>query len=613
MKPTTLKRLTKQAKQPKVYAADLFCGAGGTSTGLREACEQMGAQLKLVAINHWEIAIATHSDNHPNAEHLCASVDSVDPRKCVPGGRLQLLIAAPECTHHSRARGGKPRNDQSRASAWLVLRWLEMLTVDNVLIENVPDFVTWGPLGSNGKPLKKRKGETFNAFITALKSLNYNVDWKVLNCANYGDPTTRERLFIMARRGRKPINWPAPTHSVDGAKTLFGEMEKWRAAREIIDWSLPGQSIFDPGRKRPLSPNTMKRIVAGLRKFSGLPFVLPNEGYFRGNAPRSVEKPVPAVTQRGAGAVVHPFVLSVNGGKDGYLRGSSVDAPLPAITAHPTTALVEPYIISMEHSNGKGRMQPFVTTVNHGKDETRTYPISKPMPTITSVDAWALIEPFIVMLNGTTDKAVNRSSRSVSDPLPTVVGSAPHLYLAQPFLTEYHGGKDSHKRVHSVEEPLPTQDTSNRFGLAQPFLVQYHGTNEGGKERVRSVDKPMPTVAGDHNPALVMPYITKYYGSSKSAQSVDEPLDTVTATDRFGLVEPVVQGTGYGVPLVLADGSQAILDIRFRMLQPHELAAAMSFPKEYKFAGKRRDVVKQIGNAVPTRTAEALCLALLDS
>lgn len=459
-------------KRPRIYAADLFCGAGGTSTGLRDACERLGAQLKLVAINHWELAIATHSENHPDAKHLCTSVDAVDPRKVVPGGRLQLLVASPECTHHSRARGGKPRNDQSRASAWLVLRWLELLTVDNVLIENVPDFITWGPLGANGKPLKKRKGEIFTAFIAALKAMNYNVDWKVLNCANYGDPTTRERLFIMARRGRKPINWPVPTHSADGAETLFGEMKKWRAAREIIDWTLPGTSIFDPKRKKPLSPNTMKRIVAGLHKFSGLPFVLPNEGYFRGNAPRSVDKPVPAVTQRGAGAVVQPFVLSVNGGKDGYLRGSSVDAPLPAITAHPTTALVEPYIISLEHTtaNGKqvrsveqpvstitgegriGLVEPYITTVNHGTDATRTYPIDKPMPTITSVDAWALIEPFIVMLNGTSEKAMKNSSRSVDEPLPTVVGSAPHLYLAQPFVI----GQQSDAAPRSVDDPLPT-------------------------------------------------------------------------------------------------------------------------------------------------------------
>lgn len=483
-----------------IHAADLFCGAGGTSTGLRLAVEELGLKLDLLVVNHWQVAIETHQANHPYAQHLCEEIDGVNPRKAVPRGRLDILVASPECLHHSRARGGRPMNDQSRASAWHVLRWAEALRIDNILVENVPEFRLWGALGTNGLPLKSRKGETYNAFLNALRSLGYVVEDRVLNAANYGDPTTRERLFILARRGRRRIVWPEPTHTPNGQTTLFGPTQRWRAAREIIDWSVAGESIFN--RKRPLSANTMARIAAGLKKFGGAAFVLPLEGFYRGNAPRSLEQPLPTITQRGVGAVVQPFILNVRGGNDGYLRGARVDAPLPTVTATSPLALVEPFIIGQQSCS---------------------------------------------------------APRSVNEPLPTIATKGA-IALVEPFLVEYHGGKDGANRVRPVDVPLPTQDTSNRFGLVQPFLVKYNG--EGGGPR-----------------------------------SVDEPLDTLTAKDRFGLVVPELAG--------------AVLDIRFRMLLPHELARAMSFPDEYRFAGNRSEVVRQIGNAVPVQTAKALCLALL--
>ena len=251
----------------KIIAADLFCGAGGTSTGLVKACEESGVEVDLIAINHWDVAIATHSANHPEAKHLCTSIDSVDPRKVVPGGRLNLLVASPECTHHSNARGGRPMSDQSRASAWHIVRWAEALYIDNILIENVREFENWGPLGTNGRPLKSKRGETFRAFLTALESLNYSVDYRILNAADYGEATTRERLFVQARKRPKQIAWPDPTHSRDGEPTFFGKRDKWRPAKEVIDWSIASQSIFS--RKKPLAPATMARIEAGLRKFGG--------------------------------------------------------------------------------------------------------------------------------------------------------------------------------------------------------------------------------------------------------------------------------------------------------------------------------------------------------
>jgi len=182
--------------------ADLFCGAGGTSTGILQACAQIGERANLLAVNHWPTAINTHSLNHPGVRHICESLDALSPRVAVPGGRLDLLAASPECTHHSVAAGGRPKNEQSRATAWHVCRWASDLRIENILIENVQEFQQWGPLSFRGKPLKKRKGETFKAFINALRALNFNVEWRVQNAAAFGDPTSRKRLIIMACRAR---------------------------------------------------------------------------------------------------------------------------------------------------------------------------------------------------------------------------------------------------------------------------------------------------------------------------------------------------------------------------------------------------------------------------
>jgi DNA (cytosine-5)-methyltransferase 1 len=242
-----------------IQAADLFCGAGGTSSGLYSACDHVGARLYLVAVNHWKIAVETHTFNHPDARHICAPLEGLDPRKAVPSGRLDILVASPECTHHSIARGGKPVSDQLRASAWHILRWAELLQIDNILIENVREFQDWGPTDAAGKPIKSRKGETFKAFCAALRSLNYTVEHRILNAADYGDPTSRHRLFIMARRGGIPVIWPETSHG--------GTKSPYHTAREIIDWDLPGDSIFK--RKKALAPKTLARIAAGIRKYGG--------------------------------------------------------------------------------------------------------------------------------------------------------------------------------------------------------------------------------------------------------------------------------------------------------------------------------------------------------
>jgi DNA (cytosine-5)-methyltransferase 1 len=403
-----------------INAADLFCGGGGTSNGLYDACYELGYHLDLVAVNHWHIALKTHRENHPEARHIWADLSSLNPREVIKGKKLNLLIASPECIYHSNARGGKPIKEQLRASAWCVLRWAEALLPDDILIENVQEFRKWGPVGFDNKPIKDRGGETYEAYINALRSLGYTVEDRVLNTADYGDPTSRERLFIMAKRGNhKQLKWPEATHTETG-----DELAKWVPAKQIIDWNIKGKSIFN--RKRPLADATKRRIAAGLKKFCG-----------------------------------------------------------------------------------------------------------------------DMAEPFLVMLYGSND------ARSINRPLPTITAGGNHI------------------------------------GLCEPFIVI-----EKGKSTVRKIDKPIPTITTQPHLYLCEPFIINYYGNSNFTE-INKPLPTVTTKDRFGLVEPLK------------------LDILFRMLQPHELAAGMSFPDNYKFFGSRADIIKQIGNAVPRRTAKALCKTLL--
>ena len=549
-----------------LLAADLFCGAGGTSTGLRQACDEMGLPLQLVAVNHWPVAIDTHSQNHPDVQHVCAAIESVEPRQVVPGGRLDLLVASPECTHHSSARGGKPVSDQKRASAYLVLRWAESLRIDSILIENVPEFRSWGPLGANGKPLKSKKGTLYQHFLAGLRALGYKVEDRILNAADYGAATTRRRLFIMAHLGRGAVAWPTPTHSASGGRTLFGRTERWRPAREIIDWSLTGQSIFT--RKRPLKPATMRRILAGLEKFGG--------------------------------PELRPFLVTLRN----HMAGRSLDTPLPTVAAGGThVGLCEPFLMHITHGGDKGRAHPLdeplptITTANRGEialceafvlqQQSGGVPrsVDEPIPTVAAKGAISLIEPFIVPFLGER-KGQDPRVKSIDEPLQNPIG------LVQPFLIPAGGPRIAPR---SVDEPMNTVLTRDHMALVEPFVIEAaHGS--GDARRVHSIDDPIGAATASNRFGLVEPFLVKYNGTA-TARSVDEPVDTIPTKDRFGLVTG--EHRGY------------VLDIRFRMLQPHELGAAMSFPREYVFTGTKGDAVRQIGNAVDVRQARALCLALL--
>jgi DNA (cytosine-5)-methyltransferase 1 len=422
----------------KLRCADLFCGAGGTSTGLVEAAQDLSVRMDLTAVNHWPIAIDTHTANHPAARHLCARVDDINPRSLYKENQLDILWASPECTHHSIARGGKPINDQSRATAWCVTRWAEALRPKVILVENVKEFAQWGPVGVNGRPLKRKKGDIFKAWIKSLEAVGYRVEFRVLCAADYGDPTTRRRLFVYAVRSGAPIHWPSPTHSATAENGLC----KWIAAREVIDWQDKGRSIF--GRKKPLAEKTMRRIMIGLERFGLAPFILPQQ---RGGRPvHPIDDPISAITTKGASALCQPFLISTdhNGGNGKY--SNSVDDPLTTATTKQRHAVCNPYLVKLRGT---------ATACN----------VDQPSPAITAGGQHlGVCNPYLVRFNGEKREGEARVHQ-VDSPLPNVDTSNRYA-IAQPYLVKYYGSGQS----QSTELPLDTITTKPRFGLCQPVL-----------------------------------------------------------------------------------------------------------------------------------------------
>ena len=634
-----------------IMACDLFCGSGGTSTGLLQAADALGLTVELVAVNHWQTAIETHTANHPGVTHYCEDLETVNPRKAVPGGHLHLLVASPACTHHSNARGGKPMNEQSRATAWHIVRWAEELYIDHILIENVREFRDWGPLHSctcdlghvsavgphqnsckMGRPIKEKKGEFYRLFLHNLRKLGYTVSERILNAANFGDATTRERLFIQARHKSGAANksaaiksaaikWPTPSHIKPVSGGIPGLMEglpTWRPARDIIDWSLESKSIYT--RKRPLAPATMARIFAGLRKYSGLPFIVPQ---FASQGARDIERPIGTLTTQSRGVgLCEPFFVKFYQGSD----AASIDAPVPTITAnYEHLGLAEPFLIgaggpvgagnpsavsdplgTVLTQNHRGLVEPYLVVLRQNADGL---PLSQPVPTLTTGGNMALCEPFIVP---TTHSGGPERSHDVNLPLPTVTTAhrgelaVCEPIICEPFLTALEHSSEGHdRRCYHPDRPLPTVTSNGRFGLIEPYLTEFHG-GANSADRTRSVEEPVCTLDTSNRVGLAQPFLVNYFGNGQ-ALSLEEPLDTITARDRFALVDPCLVADGY------VDKGEIIgyLDIRFRMLQPHELAAAMSFPKTYHFAGNREDRVKQIGNSVAVGTAQALCVTIL--
>ena len=437
----------------QIEIIDLFCGAGGTSVGARKAFNELGYNYNLTAINHWDIALETHSKNFPAGRHLCEDIVKINPRKIFGNKKIKLMCASPECIHHSKARGGKPCDDQSRTQAWNILRFAEVLYIENILIENVPEFLEWGPLGSDNKPLKSKAGVLFKNFIASLKALNYSVDYKIINCANYGDPTTRQRLFILAKRGRHKITFPDFTHSETGCDGLFRNYKKWIPAKDIIDWSIPGKSIFN--RKKPLVPNTIRRIQKGLLKYCSKelqPFIVKMFGTADAV---NINEPLDTITTSGGSHfyLAEPFILPQHQGFNEQMRIKSIQEPLTTITTTGSERLCESFILKMDHTSNKND----------------TALLNNPVLTLTTKNRFALIEPFLI---------------------------------------KYHGGDESKFiRNQSINQPIKTLDTNNRFGLLNSFLIKY---NKSG-ENICDLSAPLDTITTKDRFGLIQINGSDYY------------------------------------------------------------------------------------------------------
>lgn len=692
--PIVVPRRTKT-----VTVADLFCGAGGMSTGAERALRDLGLPMSLVGVNHWPIAIETNRRNHPEhaARIACANLESALPLDHVPEGRLDLLMAAPSCVFHSRARGGRPVHDQQRMDPWHVVRWCTELRVKRLIIENVPEFVDWGPCSLvTGRPIPSRKGEYFRAWLAALRAIGFRLEYRILCCADYGDTTTRRRFFLIGRSDRGPLEWPEPTHARTGSTDLLGTRARWRGAREVIDWSLTGASIFT--RKRPLKPNTVRRIHAGAVKYRwpqpyvdalqalldgreprltfpramaielGLVEADPVLVHFRGTSEhalgntalstdepmptltaggghlglvlatasggvaRDLEEPLPTITTGGAGGarpgcarpqLVEPLIVSRQSAQ--WSPASGVEAPMRTITASGGGFLAEPLIVPVSNSSSAGvprsAEDPIRTvTTAKGGDQGVAVPlvapyygsgsgqtatsVGDPVPSVTTKARFGLAEPILLRAGHGDSDGRDPSSRLLDPdaPVPALTGSN-EVALAQPIVMRGNVGTGRTRDMRSAEEPLPTITTSESLAFALP--VTHHGDT-----RTHGMDEPLPTITGAHRGELglaepfLVPNFGERDGQAPRTHAISDPIPTITASGHVQLATLAAE---------IAD--EVRIDINYRMLHWRELARATSFDDEgqvYDFAGNATEITKQIGNAVPNRTAKALVRVLME-
>jgi DNA (cytosine-5)-methyltransferase 1 len=610
---------------------DNFAGGGGASTGIEIATGMAVA----IAINHDPAAILMHKTNHPYTEHFQASVWDIDPVAVCRGRSVGLAWFSPDCKHFSKAKGAALVDRKIRGLAWITLRWAAKVRPRVIILENVEEFQTWGPV-RKGKPVKKLAGTTFRKFIDQLTELGYTVEYRELIAADYGAPTSRKRFYLVARCDGKPIVWPKPTHSKTGADGL----PKWRSAAEIIDWSLPCPSVFATkteimeryGLKavRPLAKNTMRRIIRGVDKFtirSGKPFIVPTGyGERKGQAPRvhDIDAPVPTVVSTGKENLCKPLLAPVTVTNTSNSVGATVGEPVHTVTTAGNQMLVTPSLVSIGQTGGGDRI------------------------------------------------------RDIREPVPTTV-SKQEACLVAPALIQYHTEQTEHVRASGLGAPINTVDASNRYGLTCANLVEYY---TGG--RPLDVQDPMHTVTSHDREAVVAAHIAKYYGGVVG-EKVGEPLPTVTAIDHNAVCAAHVvkfKGDNVGTPLseplqtvtasagkeracsggtfavckaylakmrsgddlghwpeirallnefcgyALADddvllleiggGLYYIADIGLRMLSPRELYNAMGFPPDYiidrDYEGheyKKSAQVARCGNAVCPPVGSALVRANL--
>lgn len=587
MKPKT--RPKGQINLLDEIIVDNFAGGGGASTGIELATGQNVA----IAINHDPAAILMHKTNHPYTLHMQDSVWNIDPVEICAGRPVGLAWFSPDCKHFSKAKGAALVDKNIRGLAWIVLKWAGTVRPRVIILENVEEFKTWGPV-RKGKPIKAKAGQTFDKWFSQLEALGYKIEYRELVAADYGAPTTRKRFVLVARCDGKPIVWPERTHAPrDSEEVKSGKCKSWVSAAEIIDWSLPCPSIFESsvqikekyGLKamRPLKDNTMRRIARGMDKF-----VIKSQ---------------------------KPFIVQVNhGGAD---RVSDIEKPLGTVTAKHGYGVCDPVISPLHMHNHSGAS---------GTD------IREPINTITTVGAQMLITPHLSKYFGGV------VGEKVENPLPTIT-AIDHNALVAPTLIQYHQEQsDKEVRASGFEKPLMTVDGSGRYGIAAAHLTQYF---KG--DHYHSPKEPLHTVTTEIREGVTLAHLTEFKGQD-IGQDVNNPLRTIMTKDVLGAVYtrlekingyndlkfwPQVRDMlntycGYNIAedeiLILTIGGidYFISDIGLRMLTPAELYRAQGFPEDYiidqDYTGKpypKSQQVARCGNAVCPPMAKAVVAANL--
>ncbi len=452
---------------------DNFAGGGGASTGIELA---IGRSVD-IAINHDPAAIAMHRANHPTAKHYCESVWDVNPLEVTGGQPVALAWFSPDCKHFSRAKGSKPVDKNTRGLAWVAIKWAAMVRPRVIILENVEEFQTWGPLKGD-RPDTAQRGRTFRSFVNALQRYGYKVEYKVLRACDFGAPTIRKRLFLIARCDGRSIIWPGPTHGDPKSMAVMaGRQRPWRTAAEIIDWAIPCPSIFD--RRRPLAEATMRRIARGICRFV-------------------IDNPEPFIIATGHTG------FSPNG------RQKSVHDPLSTVVTKAEHCLVTPTLIQQGYPDNEGK---------------RALDIEMPIGTVAAGgNKFALVSAML------TKFQQNSIGQEPDEPLHTVMAGAPRFGVVTAFLSKYFGGGYTGSGV-SLDDPLHTVTAVDHHALISSHIIKLRGQNIG-----HAVDSPLHTVtAGGTHLGEVRAFLLKYYGQG-TGQECDMPLHTIKAKDTFGLV-----------------------------------------------------------------------------
>ncbi len=625
---------------------DLFCGAGGTSTGVESARANGEQCAKVIAcVNHDANAIASHAANHPDALHFTEDIRTLElspllehlkKSKVQYPSASVVLWASLECTNFSKAKGGQPRDADSRTLAEHLFRYIESINPDYIQIENVEEFMSWGPMDENGKPISMHKGEDYTRWVSNVKSYGYNFDHRIMNAADYGAYTSRKRFFgIFAKQGL-PIVFPEPTHCKEGKQDMFSDLKKWKAVKDVLDFKDEGTSIF--GRKKEPVEATKARLYSGLIKF----------------------------VAGGKDA----FMIKWNSmNQSGKYQAPDMEAPSPTVSCQNRLGVAKVSFMSKQFS---------------GHPESKNVSLEHPAGAITCIDHHAIVNTdFLAAYYGNGDNV-----SQVDRPCPTVPTKDRFNYVRPMFLSMYYGG-DNH--AGSIDKPAPTIRTKDCCSLVNPrFLCSYNFKDDG-----KDINLPSPTILTKDRLSLVSPsFIDQQFGQS-SAASTNKPLGAITANPKYSLVTPWLMNTSFGntgssinepsqvitanrkwhylvnpqyksaggdintpcftliarmdkMPPYLAecttepkdipsfiriDGNvviyeiydtdspmtvkikefmalYGILDIKMRMLKIPELKRIMGFPEEYKLIGTQADQKKFIGNAVEVTMARVLCEAV---